>query len=130
MLYFPVRAKSEDFELLGGERLIMFKVSFNFMYGAYFIPEKCRGKDVELPSHTDPYVKNENITLHIPQNAFYLDIIPMTLDGREISDDFEGEPLLRYFSNNENLIDTQENLLNCDMFSLERRLQLIFERKD
>jgi len=100
------------------------------MYGAYFIPEKYRGKDVDLPPHTDPCIENEKVTLRIPKDAFYLDILPVTLDGREISDDFEGNPLLRYFSNSENLIDFQEDLLNFGMWSLEKRLELIFERKD
>ena len=95
----------------------------------YIIPKKYRDKDVELPAHkTLDDVCNDRVILHVPKNAFYLCIQPVEPNPweRDSDDDLYMNPVLQYINEEKRLIDIQD-LSGFDMFSLDRRLELIFE---
>ncbi len=101
----------------------------------YIIPKEYQGKNVEVPLHlTLDNVCNDKIILRVPRNACYLDIRsfePLGSDGepiRDSDDQLDMNPLLTYQDDKEKLISIQDDLLEFDMFSLDRRLELIFKK--
>lgn len=95
----------------------------------YIISEEYVGKDVELPVHkTLDNVCNDKIVLHIPKGAHYLSIFLVEPNQETDSDDdLNMSPILLYHNSEKYVIDRQE-LLDFDVFSLDRRLELIFEK--
>lgn len=95
----------------------------------YIISKEYVGKDVELPPHKIlDNVFNDKIVLHIPKEAHYLSILLIEPDPEKDSDDdLDMSPILLYHNSEKYVIDRQE-LLDFDVFSLDRRLELIFEK--
>ena len=101
----------------------------------YIIPEKYRGKEVKVPTH--PWKENvckDRLILRVPENACYLCIQPVEPLGkngeplRDSDDNLDMNPWLIYLNNEKRNIGTQDDLLEFDMFSLDRRLELIFKK--
>ena len=97
----------------------------------YIIPKKYRGKKVKIPKHWRDNVSSDKLILNIPNNAYYLcvgSMDPCDKRGNPIDCDNQINqiPFLVYLDDKKQNITTTD-LLSIDTYSLDSRLQLIFE---
>ncbi len=100
----------------------------------YIIKEEYRGKKIKLPEYNKgilgfEHINNREIELNIPKNACYLaiNLFEPISESQESHDDFEMDPDLVYINCKKERIDGQF-FQGVDVFSLDRRLELIFEK--
>ncbi len=99
----------------------------------YLISSTLRGKKLVLPESCLESVCNVPVKINVPKEAYYLCVKitdPLKEDGtfEDIDDDLMGTPYIIYLNNQQQNVGTNYFKINIDVFSLDKRLELLFNK--